>query len=88
MSERDHPIDNSRRGPLPAPDAGPPSSTRRWGIAGKLWLTLGLLVLIPLVGGLILYRHIQKIESDVIQVVEVMESAGQNLTQNSRFDSP
>ena len=71
MSERDRPIDNGHRGPLP--DADPPSSIGRWGIAERLWLTLGLLVLIPLVGGLIAYRHVQQIGRDVIQVVAVKE---------------
>ncbi len=44
-----------------------------WGVAGKLWLAFGLLVLVLAVSGLVSYRSIQQIDRDLRRFVAVEE---------------
>ena len=73
MSEDDRTKDGGPEGVLFAfLSAGLPAPGK-WGVAGKLWLAFGLLVLILGVSGLVSYRSIQQIDRDLLRVVAVEE---------------
>ena len=46
---------------------------RHWGVAIKLWLAFGLLILILAVSGFVVQWYIQRIENNLIQIVAVEE---------------
>ncbi len=46
---------------------------RHWGVAVKLWLAFGLLLLILAVSGFVAQWYIQRIDNDLIQIVAVEE---------------
>ena len=70
MAERDLPISVEREELPCAPLAAPPLAPGRWGVAAKLRLAFGLLLLIMAVSGVISLHHIRQIDRALRQVVE------------------
>ncbi len=66
-------VEDKREGDVPPPRDAQISDLWHWGVAQKLWLAFGLLLLVLVVSGVVSYRYIQQIDRDLRQVVEIEE---------------